>query len=377
MKEKKTHIEHLKRSWKIMIDEHQPCLRTMATPSSRAAPETRNIVDGAALPLQRRRRQRRPTRRRLRHVCELKPRSSQIDETSTLFLPNATNSLSSLTKLLCLRPSRIPKLGFSATKNPSSSSSSSRGSTCSLPATSASPLATFPSGSWKRRCEFRTLELSTLRRSPFSPASSNWSSRPAPPWWRPCPSGTRSSGRRTRRCPTRSSATRRSRTRRRFSVRRGSRRAAIPGERGGSDRRRRGIWSSDRRAGSSIRRMRPATCLRANCRRASRSCTCRMSAARWVRVRFWLKLKNWGFWIWEFWVLDLEDFRVREREWGEWRRFLPADSVFFFFFSFYLIYYFNIFNDTWRPVIVHMGATSSLNGRINSLTNGCMRLSQN
>ena len=45
--------------------------------------------------------------------------------------------------------------------------------------------------------------------------------------------------------------------------------------------------------------------------------------------------------------------------------------------NFYLINYFNIFNDTWRPIIVHMGATSSLNGRINSLTNGCMRLSQN
>ena len=36
----------------------------------------------------------------------------------------------------------------------------------------------------------------------------------------------------------------------------------------------------------------------------------------------------------------------------------------------------------WRPVIVHIGATSSLNGKLingklNSLTNGGMKLSQN
>ena len=34
-------------------------------------------------------------------------------------------------------------------------------------------------------------------------------------------------------------------------------------------------------------------------------------------------------------------------------------------------------NDTWHSVIVHIGATSSINGKLNSLTNGCMRLSQN
>ncbi|RXH86299.1 hypothetical protein DVH24_017352 [Malus domestica] len=32
-------------------------------------------------------------------------------------------------------------------------------------------------------------------------------------------------------------------------------------------------------------------------------------------------------------------------------------------------------NDMWRLIIVHMGATSSVNGRLNSQTNGCMRLS--
>ncbi|WVZ12634.1 hypothetical protein V8G54_017164 [Vigna mungo] len=64
---------------------------------------------------------------------------------STLFLPIGTHSLSSRTKLLCLLLSGMgnPKLGFSATRKPSSSSSSSNGSTCSLPATSDSQPATF------------------------------------------------------------------------------------------------------------------------------------------------------------------------------------------------------------------------------------------
>ena len=60
--------------------------------------------------------------------------------------------------------------------------------------------------------------------------------------------------------------------------------------------------------------------------------------------------------------------------------FLFFYKKYFYFFCkkyFYLINYFNIFNDTWRPDIVHMGATSSLNWKLNGLTNGCMRLSQN
>lgn len=57
---------------------------------------------------------------------------------STLFLPIGTHSLSSRTKLLCLLLSLsigIPKLGFSATRKPSSSSSNSNGITCSPPVT--------------------------------------------------------------------------------------------------------------------------------------------------------------------------------------------------------------------------------------------------
>ncbi|KAF7840621.1 hypothetical protein G2W53_002919 [Senna tora] len=70
--------------------------------------------------------------------------AAAIDGRSTLFLPIGTHSLSSRTKLLCLLLSGIgnPKLGFSATRKPSSSSSSSSGRTCSLPATSDSPPAT-------------------------------------------------------------------------------------------------------------------------------------------------------------------------------------------------------------------------------------------
>ncbi|KAM1201974.1 hypothetical protein ACFX2J_017983 [Malus domestica] len=58
----------------------------------------------------------------LSHLCLLS--GPKIDKTSTLFLPNARNSLS--TKLLCVLQLVIPKLGFSATKNPSSSSLSWR-----------------------------------------------------------------------------------------------------------------------------------------------------------------------------------------------------------------------------------------------------------
>ena len=68
------------------------------------------------------------------------------DGTLTLFLGTVTHSPSSLKKatmssLISRREN--PKLGFSAIKKLSSSSFSSKGSTCSLPATSESPSVTF------------------------------------------------------------------------------------------------------------------------------------------------------------------------------------------------------------------------------------------
>ena len=49
------------------------------------------------------------------------------------------------------------------------------------------------------------------------------------------------------------------------------------------------------------------------------------------------------------------------------------------FFSFYyfiiLLFYFLI--STWRPVIVHVDATSSVNDKFDSKLNGCMKVSPN
>ena len=42
-----------------------------------------------------------------------------------------------------------------------------------------------------------------------------------------------------------------------------------------------------------------------------------------------------------------------------------------------LVFLFYFFNDTWQLVIVHMGAMSSVNGKLNRLTHGCTRLSKN